>query len=536
MNQYSKDKLIELNTEGYSSLVDVFEKTCEDNRQEIAFSCLGHEVSFDEIDKLSANFAAFLVNDCKLKTGDRVAIQLPNLIQYPIVVWGVMRAGMVVVNTNPQYTAREQTHQFNDSGAVALVVLEDLLAVTNKVIPNTKISTVIVTSAQDLLGSNDLSDRLPEGYIAFNDALEQGSKSSAPKPELNMDDVAVLQYTGGTTGPSKGAMLSHGNLFTGMTMSRLSILLFEDGVREIPIAPLPLYHVFGFSSNLIGTFLHGGLNVLIPNPRDMGSIISCMKAYPFTSMSSVNTLLQGLLAHPEFDEVDFSHLRGVIAGGTALVKEIADEWYARTNTRILEGYGLSETSAVATCNRPDDFVVGAVGLPMKHVQIKLIDAEDNTVEDGERGEICIRGPQVMHGYWNRPDATAEDLDQEGWFKTGDVGVKLDNGHLKIVDRIKDMILVSGFNVFPNEIEEVVYGHPNIVECAAIGVPHEASGEAVKLFVVSNDPSLTKEQIISFCRDELTAYKIPKQIEFSEDLPKSPAGKILRRELRENNKS
>ena len=536
MTQYLKNKLQELNTEGYASLIDSFDKTCQNHRSEIAFSCLGHEVSFDDIDRMSAALAAYLTNDLKLHKGDRIAIQLPNITQYPIAVWGALRAGLIVVNTNPQYTAREQTHQFNDSGAIALIVLEDLLPVTNTVIENTGIKTVIVSNAMDLVAPDDLKGRLPKSseceYVAFNDALALGAEAPAPAIQLSMDDIAVLQYTGGTTGPSKGAMLSHGNLFSGMTMSRLSVLLNERGDRETPIAPLPLYHVFGFTANIIGVFLHGGLNVLIPDPRNVGSIIKAMKDYPFTSMASVNTLLQGIMAHPEFDEVDFSHVRGVIAGGTALVKEIADEWQARTGSVVFEGYGLSETTAVATCNRPDDRELGTVGPPVKHVDLKVIDSNGDTLNAGEAGEVCIRGPHVMQGYWNRPDATAEDMDEEGWFRTGDIGIIQDNGRLKIVDRIKDMILVSGFNVYPNEIEEVVYSHPNITECAAIGVPNEASGEAVKLFVVSNDPDLTVDDVIAFCRRELTSYKVPKQIEFADDLPKSPAGKILRRELRE----
>ncbi len=529
---YAEEKLELLNEEGYSSLVDIFENTCKENSGVVAFSCFEKEHSYAEIDSMSTAFACFLVNDLGLQKGDRVAIQLPNITQYPIAVWAALRAGLIVVNTNPQYTAREQTHQFNDSGAKVLVVLEDLLPITRSVIAETGIEHVVVTGALDLLQASGLRGRLTEGMTSFNSALESGSGSDLPDPQLSMSDVAVLQYTGGTTGPSKGAMLSHGNLFSGMKMSRLSIVLMEPGDAEIPVVVLPLYHVFGFTSCVMGTTLHGGTSVLIPDPRNVDSIVKAMKSYPFTFMASVNTLLQALMSHPEFDEIDYSQLIAVVAGGTALVKEIADEWEQRTGVRILEGYGLSETSSTATCNRKDNGELGSVGPPLEHVELKIIDEQGSEVSDGERGEVCVRGAHIMQGYWNKPEATAEAIDQDGWFRTGDIGIVVEQGRLKIVDRIKDMIIVSGFNVYPNEVEAVIYGHPNIVECAAIGVPNDATGEAIKLFVVSNDQGLSPQDVIDFCRDELTAYKIPKQIVFAEDLPKSPAGKILRRELRE----
>ncbi|MFT4630288.1 MAG: long-chain acyl-CoA synthetase [Arenicella sp.] len=537
MNQYSKQALSDLNPEGHTSLVEMFDKVCQEHSEVVAFSCLGHEVSYAEIDRLSNIMGHYLCHQLGLQKGDRVAVQLPNVIQYPIVAWAIMRTGLVLVNTNPQYTPREQIHQFNDSGARALIVLEQLLPVTQTVIEKTGIEHVIVTGALDLSQPNIDKPELPHNYVWFNDALalsERGlsSDEQIAKPELNMDDVAVLQYTGGTTGPSKGAMLTHGNLFAAVTMSRQSVVLIKPGEIEMPIAPLPLYHVFGFTRNIVSSFLWGGTSILIPDPRDVGSIIKAMKAYPFSSIAAVNTLLQAMMAHPEFDEVDFSTLVAVISGGTALVKEIADEWYARTGSEIYEGYGLSETSAAATCNRPEDRELGTVGPALNYQQIKIVDKQGKQMAAGEAGEVCLRGPQIMSGYWNKPEATAESIDKDGWFSTGDIGVLQSNGRLKIVDRIKDMILVSGFNVYPNEIEEVVYGHPNITECAAVGVPNDATGEAIKLFVVSNNPQLTDKDIIEFCRGELTAYKIPKQIAFAEDLPKSPAGKILRRELRD----
>jgi long-chain acyl-CoA synthetase len=515
----------------------MFDKVCNEHSEVAAFSCLGHEVTYRQVNQLSDQLAYYLIGELGLQKGDRVALQLNNINQYPIAAWAIMRVGLVLVNTNPQYTAREQIHQFNDSGAKVLIVLDKLLQVTQSVIGKTGIQHVIVTSSDDLRGLYNTPAPLPSGFVWFNQALDVGERlisreGTLSKPVLAMSDLAVLQYTGGTTGPSKGAMLSHGNLFSAVAMSRRSVVLMEPGELEFPIAPLPLYHVFGFTRNVISSFLWGGTSILIPDPRNVGSIITAMKQYPFSSIAAVNTLLQAMMAHPEFDEVDFSTLVVVISGGTTLVKEIAEEWFARTGSEVYEGYGLSETSASATCNRPEDRELGTVGPALDFQQIKIIDKDGSLLPADKAGEICLRGPHIMSGYWNRPEATAEAIDQEGWFRTGDIGVLQANGRLRIVDRIKDMIIVSGFNVYPNEVEEVVYGHPDIVECAAVGVPSDTTGEAIKLFVVSRNPKLSDEDVISFCRSELTAYKIPKIIEFSDDLPKSPAGKILRRELRD----
>lgn len=532
---YSQEVAKKLIPAGISSLVDAFEISCEKHIDNIAFSCLGHELTFGELDDLSNRFAHYLINHLHLNTGDRVAIQLPNISQYAIVVWGVWRAGMVVVNTNPMYTPRELTHQFKDSEAIAVVVLDKLVPVVKQVLPETEIKHVISVGVLDLVGKNGSpqpeNEDGPSSIISFSDTISK-TPATKIKVSLSMDDLAALQYTGGTTGPSKGAMLSHGNIFCGRAMARESVVLSEPGATEILIAVLPVYHVFGFTQNIIGSVLHGGMSVMIPDPRNLDSIIHAMKAYPFTNMAGVNTLLSSLMAHPEFDEIDFSHITGVIVGGTALVKEIGDAWERRTQTKIYEGYGLSETCANCSCNRPESFEVGTVGPSLNHQQVKLIDDLGNTVDEGERGEICIRGPNIMQGYWRNPKATQESIDSEGWFKTGDVGIINQRGHLKIVDRIKDMIIVSGFNVYPNEVEAVIYGHPNVVECAVIGVADEVTAEAIKLFVVSNSDSLSGDDIIEFCRKELTAYKVPKQIVFKDDLPKSPAGKILRRELRE----
>ncbi|MDG0972478.1 MAG: AMP-binding protein [Porticoccaceae bacterium] len=527
---FAQQKLMQLNVEGYASLVDAFDQCCAEFAAKPAFHCLGQTLSYQDIEAYSRQFAAFLSGACGLQRGDRIAIQLPNLNQFPIVVWGALRIGLTVVNTNPMYTATEQLHQFNDSGAKALVVLSELLAVTEQVVPNTGIETVISTHAMDMLQAQPAPQSSLPNLVSLPDALALGVDLSMPAVSMSMDDLAVLQYTGGTTGPAKGAMLSHGNVFAGMRMSKLSFVVDSDE-DDILIAPMPLYHVFGFTMNVVGGFVAGGLSVLVPDPRDADGLIALMRQFKFTAMASVNTLLQGLMMHPDFDQIDFSKVRGIIAGGTALVKEIADEWDERTGSEIFEGYGLSETTAVLTCNNPENRRLGTVGVAMVAQEIKLVDDAGARVEHDQRGEICVRGAQVMQGYWQRPEATAEAIDADGWFRTGDVGVMSADGFVSIVDRIKDMVLVSGFNVYPNEIEDVVYSHPDIIECAVVGMKDDKTGEAVKLFVVSTNPSLTEDTIKEYCRQYLTAYKVPKTVVFSDDLPKSPVGKILRRELR-----
>jgi len=527
---FAQQKLIELNVEGFDSLVDAFDQSCAEFAVKPAYHCLGQTLSYADIEAYSRKFGAFLAGSCGLQRGDRIAIQLPNLNQFPIVVWGALRIGLTIVNTNPMYTAREQLHQFNDSGAKALVVLSGLLPVTEQVIPETDVETVIVTHATDMLQAQPAPKTSLPNLVTLPDALALGAELVMPQVTMSMDDLAVLQYTGGTTGPAKGSMLSHGNVFSGMRMSKLSVFPETEG-DDILIAPMPLYHVFGFTMNVIGGFISGSLSVLVPDPRDANALVALMREFKFTSMASVNTLLQGLMSHSDFDKIDFSAVKGIIAGGTALVKEIADEWFTRTGSKIFEGYGLSETAAVLTCNSPDNSRLGTVGVSMIAQEIKLVDDSGVSVDNDERGEICVRGAQIMQGYWQRPEATAEAIDAEGWFRTGDVGVMGADGFLSIVDRIKDMVLVSGFNVYPNEIEDVVYSHPDIIECAVVGIKDEKTGEAIKLFVVSTNPDLTQEEIKGYCREQLTAYKVPKVVEFSDDLPKSPVGKILRRELR-----
>jgi long-chain acyl-CoA synthetase len=537
-SDFARQKLTELNTENYTSLISNFEFSCKKYADKIAFSCIGQEITYADIDKHSRNFASYLLNEAGLEEGDRIAIQLPNLIQYPIVAWGILRANLTIVNTNPMYTERELIHQFNDSGAKALVVLTDLLPVVEKVLPQTGIKHVVVTNVFDMIEPQPLPKSDLDCLTSLPDALNKGSKGQLAVSTTTMDSIAVLQYTGGTTGVAKGAILSQGNLFASAAQSAIAseeMLTPEEiaqGVEEIVIAPMPMYHVYGFTLSAITVFLNGGLSVLIPDPRNIDSLIEAMKAYRFTGMAGVNTLFVGMMAHPDFDKVDYSSVKGVIAGGAALVKEIGEEWKARTGSDIFEGYGLSETAATLTVNRTNKRKLGTVGIPMACMEVQLRNAAGIEVGVNEEGEICVRGPQVMEGYWQREEATAEVLDQDGWFRTGDIAILQPDGFIKIVDRLKDMILVSGFNVYPNEIEDVVYGHPDIFECAVVGVKDAKSGEAVKLYVASTNPDITIDEVKAYCRQRLTGYKIPKFIEFKPELPKSNVGKILRRELRD----
>ncbi len=529
---YAEQELARLNVNHYSSLIDMFEQACAEHAGQAAYSCMGQVLSFAEVESSSRAFAAWLLNAGGLVKGDRIAIQLPNLNQYPIVAWGALRAGLILVNTNPLYTEREQLHQLNDSGAKALVVLSDLLPVTEKVVPLTDVKIVIATNVFDMIEAQPRPDSSLPGLVSLPEVLAQGAAMELPGFTACMSDIAVLQYTGGTTGVAKGAILSHGNLFAGSQQSAAAIEEDENEPAAIVIAPMPLYHIYGFTMNIIGVFLSGGLSVLIPDPRDIDGLVNTMKQYRFTGLAGVNTLLSGLMRHPDFDQIDFSAVKGTIAGGAALVKEIADEWLERTGSRIFEGYGLSETAAALTCNNPTDYRLGTVGKPLIAMQVKVVDAQGKALPCGAEGELLVRGPQVLQGYWQRPEATAEVLDAEGWFRTGDIAVLEEDGFVRIVDRLKDMILVSGFNVYPNEVEDVVYSHPDVIECAAVGVPDPKTAEAVKLYVVTTNPELTEAQLRDFCRQQLTAYKVPKTVEFRPELPKSNVGKILRRELRD----
>jgi long-chain acyl-CoA synthetase len=528
---YEQAVLKELNPEGYTSLVDMFEAACAKFPERPAFTAIGQTLNFADIDRLSRDFAAYLVGPAGLVPGQRIAIQLPNLNQYPIVAWGVLRAGLVLVNTNPLYTQRELLHQFTDAGVTALVCLVELLPTLEQVVPQTDIEQVIVTNIFDLMEAQPAPQSTLSGLVTLPEAFALGAQLALPDPSTGLNDIAMLQYTGGTTGVAKGAVLTHGNILASTRQSGAIVEIDEDK-PDIVIAPMPLYHIYGFTMNIVSTFCAGGHSVLVPDPRDIGGMIEIMKAHPFTALAGVNTLFVGLMQHPEFDAIDFSHVKGVIAGGAALVEDIASEWKRRTGSEIYEGYGLSETASALTCNSEDRRQLGTVGHPMPFMEVKIVSDTGETMAAGVEGELLVRGPQVMHGYWQRPEATDEALDSDGWFSTGDIAVMQPDGFIKICDRVKDMILVSGFNVYPNEIEGVVYTHPDVVECAAVGIPDEKSGEAVKLYVVSSNPALDQEGLRSFCREQLTAYKVPRMVEFRKELPKSNVGKILRRELRE----
>ena len=533
---FARQQLAAINDENYTSVIDLFETACAEYADDIAFTCMGQDMTFGEIDEMSANFAAFLLSNDWLKHGERVAVQLPNLLQYPIAAWGILRAGLVLVNTNPLYTERELRHQFQDSGARALIVLNDFAAGVEKVIPDTEIRLVITTNALDMVepqaapNLNGLGESVT--LVTLLKALELGASKKRPETSSTLNDLAVLQYTGGTTGVAKGAMLTHGNIIACVAQGRKH--LSNDGDKPfngLLIAPLPLYHVFGFTVYLCGNFASGGRSVLIPNARDLDNLLDTMKSHPFNGFAAVNTMLVGLMANKKFDEVDWSYLEWTIAGGAALVPDVAEQWERRTDSKLVEGYGLSETTANLTLNTPSTRKIGSAGKAVGFQEVKLMDSLGNEVAQGEEGEIWVRGSQVMMGYWQRPQATDEAINVEGFFKTGDIAIKLDNHFYKIVDRIKDMILVSGFNVYPNEIEGVISSHQDVLECAVVGIKDSNSGEAVKAVVVRSNCDLTEAELREFCRKDLTAYKVPKFIEFRDELPKSTVGKILRRELR-----
>ncbi|MAR92861.1 MAG: long-chain fatty acid--CoA ligase [Pseudomonadales bacterium] len=530
----------------YESVLDVFENACRKFADRPAFHNMGVIISYGELDKLSADFAAYLQTFTSLQPGDRIAIQMPNLIQYPIAVFGAMRAGLVVVNTNPMYTTREMEHQFNDAGCKALVVLANFGDAVADVLPKTGIKHVIVTQVADMqptlkrLLMNFVIKRVKKmvpdftikNAVPFVTAMTRGraatyQQTAAPKP----DDIAVLQYTGGTTGVAKGAMLTHRNLVANMLQMDFILRTLRPG-QEVAITPLPLYHIFSFTVNCLGMMSHGALNVLITNPRDIPAFIKELGNHRFTCFSGLNTLFVALMNHPDFKSLDFSGLKLTIAGGMALQKSVAEQWESITGNRIAEGFGMTETSPVVCVNPPGAIQVGTIGIPVPGTDVKIVDEEEKELPLGESGELCVRGPQVMKGYWQREEATRETMTKDGeWLKTGDVALIQEDGYLRIVDRKKDMILVSGFNVYPNEVEDVASAHPDVVECAAVGVPDDKSGEAVKLFVVKAHERLTADDVLTHCRENLTGYKMPKHVEFRSELPKTNVGKILRRELR-----
>jgi len=537
----------EIDVNEYPSIVSILETSCERFRPRMAFENMGKQISYDELDRLSQAFASYLIHDLKLKKGDRVAIMLPNVLQYPVAIFGVLRAGLTVVNVNPMYTARELRHQLNDSGASAILVLDNFASVLAEVVAETRVRQVIATGVGDLLGfpkrlvvnfvlkyvKKAIPDYRIEGVVRFNDVLAKGQAKPLPSIVIEPSDIAFLQYTGGTTGVSKGAMLTHRNLVANMQQSAAWLGSAVGKQQEHIITALPLYHIFALTANCLVFIKFGGTNHLITNPRDMPGFVKELARIPFTAITGVNTLFNGLLNTPGFDKLDFSSLRLTLGGGMAVQRAVADRWKAVTGSTLVEAYGLTETSP-ACCINPMDLqgYNGAIGLPVPSTVVCIKDDDGKVLAQGEVGELCVQGPQVMKGYWQRPEETDKVI-IDGWLHTGDMAKMDERGYFYIVDRKKDMILVSGFNVYPNEIEDVVALHPGVLECAAVGVPDEKSGEAVKVVVVKKDPALTAEAIKAHCRDNLTGYKLPRYVEFRADLPKSNVGKILRRELRDS---
>ena len=556
LKQYPAGVPAEIDASQFRSLAHLLDDSFQKNRDRRAFECMGKVLTYGEVDTLSRQLAAWLQSR-GLAPGARVALMMPNVLQYPVALAAVLRAGYVVVNVNPLYTPRELEHQLKDSGAEAIVILENFATTLQQVLPNTPVKHVVVASMGDLLGGlkgalvnfvvRSVKKMVPAwelpSCIRFNTALQEGAKLALKPTSVGPDDVAFLQYTGGTTGVSKGATLLHRNIVANVLQSEawMNPALTKPGrdgrmlagdEEIVTITALPLYHIFALTVCCLLSMRKGGLAVLIPNPRDIPGFIKVLKQYRFHMFPAVNTLYNALLNNPEFKSVDCSNLRVANGGGMAVQEAVAKKWLEVTGCPIIEGYGLSETSPSAICNPTNtDKFSGTVGLPIPGTEIAIRDDEGRDLPIGQAGEICIRGPQVMAGYWKRPDETAKVMYADGYFKTGDVGVMDERGYTKIVDRKKDMILVSGFNVYPNEVEDTVMQHPGVAEVAAVGVPDEHSGEVVKLFVVRKDPGLTVEALKQFCHDNLTGYKRPKYIEFRTELPKSPVGKILRRELR-----
>jgi len=553
LKQYPAGVPADIDVTHYSSLVELLEESFAKFADRKAFICMDKSISYRDLDEMSRALGAYLQGK-GLKQGARVALMMPNVLQYPIATAAVLRAGYAVVNVNPLYTPRELEHQLKDSGAEAIIVLENFATTVQKVIANTAVKHVIISSMGDLLGLKGMIVNLVvrrvkkmvpayslPGAVLFNDAVTSGRGMKFNKPKISPDDVAFLQYTGGTTGVSKGATLLHRNILANVLQNDAWLqpaLVQPPHVEQLFIVcALPLYHIFALTACYLLAMRAGGVNLLIPNPRDMGGFIKELTKYQVNSFPAVNTLYNGLLHHPEFGKIDFSKLKISNGGGMAVQRPVAEQWKKLTGCSIAEGYGLSETSPTLTCNTADSAEFnGSIGIPVPSTYISIRDDAGNEVPLGEPGEICAKGPQVMAGYWNRPDETAKVMTPDGYFRTGDIGVMTADGYTKIVDRKKDMILVSGFNVYPNEIEEVIASHPGVLECAVIGVQDSRSGEAVKAFIVKKDPTVTAEDIIKFCGTQLTNYKVPKQIEFRTDLPKTNVGKILRRELRDEKKA
>jgi long-chain acyl-CoA synthetase len=550
LKHYPAEVPAEIRTDLYPSLVALMEESFARHRTLAAYRYLGRTITFGEIDDASRAIAAWLQAQ-GLQRGDRVAIMLPNVPQYPVAVAAILRAGLVVVNVNPLYTPRELEHQLKDSGAKAIVILENFAAVLEKVQAAVPTRTVLLCAMGDLLGPvkgalvnhvvRNVKKMVPPfrlpGAVRFKSALKAGrSRAPAPAP-VGPDDIAVLQYTGGTTGTSKGAVLLHRNLVANVLQSEAwnqpALKRIPPGDQVVTVCALPLYHIFGFTTNMMLGLRLGGCNILIPNARDIAALLKELSTQKFHSFPAVNTLFNAILHHPDFGKVDWSHLTLSVGGGMAVQSATARAWLEKTGCPIVEGYGLSETSPSVTCNPVDSTTFsGNIGLPLPGTELALLDDDGNEVPTGGIGEIAIRGPQVMAGYWQRPDETAKVMTPDGWFRTGDIGSIDERGYVRIVDRKKDMILVSGFNVYPNEVEDVITQMPGVLECAAIGVPDAKAGEAVKVVVVKQDPGVTEADIRAYCEANLTGYKRPRLVEFRSELPKTPVGKILRRELRD----
>jgi len=545
LEHYPKGVAAEIDLDESRSLVDLFDDSVKAFRSNAAFSNMDCEISYDTLDAQSRDFAAYLQNDLGFARGDRVAIMMPNLLQYPIALFGILRAGMVVVNVNPLYTARELEHQLSDAGVRGIVIVENFAATLEQVIDKVAVEAVITTQIGDRLPLikrtlvNTVvkhikrmvpSFKLP-GAVSFNNALAKGSKQSFRPVAVKGDDVAFLQYTGGTTGLAKGAILLHRNMLANVAQAEQWMGPEIDKGKELILTPLPLYHVFALMSNCLVFIKQGGKNVLITNPRDIPALVKEFDKHKPTVFTGVNTLFNALTNDDGFAKLDFSRLKVTLGGGAAVQRAVAEKWKRITGVNLNEGYGLTEASPVVSITPLDQDYTGSIGLPIPSTDVSIRDDDGNELAAGEPGELCVKGPQVMAGYWNKPEENEKTFFPDGWLRTGDVAKMDDKGFFYIVDRKKDMILVSGFNVYPNEIEDVVAQHPKVMEAACVGVEDERTGEAVKVFVVKKDDSLTDKELIDFCRKELTGYKVPKQVTFLDELPKSNVGKILRKDLR-----
>jgi long-chain acyl-CoA synthetase len=544
--RYPKGVSKEFKPSSHESLADLFEEGFEKYKDLPAFENMGKIITYHELDELSATFASYLINVVGMKCGDRLAIQSPNLLQYPVAMFGALRAGIVVVNTNPLYTPSEMLHQFKDSGATTILILANYADNLEKILANTAIKTIIVTEIGDMLGGlkgvitnfvvKYVKKMVPKfnlpTAISFNQAMKEGAKKPFNKVQISSEDIAFLQYTGGTTGVSKGAMLTHKNIVSNLEQVHAWMSPMLDEKKEVAITALPLYHIFALVCNALVMFKFGAKDILITNPRDMPGFIKELGKHQFSAITGVNTLFNGLMNADGFSNLDFSKLKAGFGGGMAVQKVVADRWLKITGQPLAEGYGLTETSPVLTMNPLDGTDrIGTIGLPVPGTEIVLLDDDGNEVAQGEPGELCARGPQVMKGYWQRPEETANVMNGE-WLKTGDIAIMDADGFFKIVDRKKEMILVSGFNVYPNEVENAIASHPKVLEVGAISVPDSKSTEAVKVYIVKKDASLTAEEINEYCKENLTGYKRPKHIAFTDELPKSNVGKILRRIIKE----